>query len=166
MMLGLSLSTFTWLHTFISLIGIATGVVAMKGMLRTHRLNGWTTLFLVMTTLTTLTGFLFPSEKILPSHVVGITSLIALGVVAVALYVKELRGVWRGVYIAGAVFVLYLNTFVGVVQSFQKVPFLRPLAPTQSEPVFLIAQAVVLVLFIAAWVRVSRRFHPDEFGAF
>src|SRR3954468_9708742 len=119
MTLGLSVPVFTTLHTIISLIGIASGIVAIKRMLKANRLNGWTNLFLVTTTLATLTGFMLPPAEILPSHVVGMLSLIALAVVFVALYGYELRGVWRTTYGAGAVFVLYLNTFVGVVQSFQ-----------------------------------------------
>src|SRR4051794_20501798 len=115
-------------------------------MLRANRLNGWTKLFLASTTLTTVTGFLFPSVKILPSHIVGVISLVGLTVVGVALYVNHMRGAWRWIYIGGAVFVLCLNTFVGVVQSFQKLGFLMPLAPTQSEPPFLVAQAIVLLV--------------------
>src|SRR4051812_39027474 len=144
MMLGLSLSTFTLLHTLISLVAIASGVIAVTGMLRTNRLNGWTTLFLSTTALTTVTGFMFPVGKVLPSHIVGVISLLGLIVVGVALYVKHMRGAWRWIYVASAVFVLYLNTFVGVVQWFQKLKFLAPLAPTQSEPPFLIAQGIVL----------------------
>ena len=52
---------------------------------------------------------------------------------------------------------LYLNVFVGVVQAFQKVSFLQPLAPTQSEPPFAIAQGLVLVIFLALTVLASKR---------
>jgi hypothetical protein len=161
MMLGMSLPTFTLLHTVISLIGIASGVVAVTGMLRANRLNGWTKLFLASTALTTVTGFMFPFIEILPSHIVGVISLLGLIVVGIALYVKQMRGAWRWIYVASAVFVLYLNTFVGVVQSFQKLSFLKPLAPTQAEAPFLIAQALVLLVFIVAGVRVARKFRPD-----
>jgi hypothetical protein len=60
------------------------------------------------------------------------------------------------------VLALYLNVFVGVVQAFQKLAFLKPLAPTQSEPPFVIAQAVVLVLFVALGIVAVRRFHPGR----
>ena len=161
MVLGMSLPTFTMLHTIISLIGIASGVIAVAGMLGSSRLNGWTTLFLVTTALTTITGFLFPFTEIFPSHIVGVVSVVALCVVFFALYVKHMAGAWRLVYVAGAVFALYLNTFVGVVQSFQKLAFLKPLAPTQAEAPFVIAQAVVLFVFIVAGIAVARKFRPD-----
>jgi len=67
----------------------------------------------------------------------------------VALYVFHLAGPWRWVYIVGATAALYLNVFVGVVQAFQKLPFLQPLAPTQSEPPFIVAQLLLLVAFVA-----------------
>ena len=161
MTLGMSLSAFTLLHTAISLVGIASGFVAVVGMLRGNPLNGWTTVFLVSTALTSVTGFMFPATKILPSHVFGVISILGLAVVFVALYVKHLAGAWRRVYVIGALFVLYLNTVVGVVQSFQKLAFLTPLAPTQSEPPFLIAQAAILVVFIVAGILVSKRFRPS-----
>ncbi|HKH68184.1 MAG TPA: hypothetical protein VKA75_12510, partial [Reyranella sp.] len=65
----------------------------------------------------------------------------------------------------GAISALYLNVFVGVVQSFQKLSFLQPLAPTQSESPFLIAQLVVLVIFIALGVLAAMRFHPEAKAA-
>ena len=75
-------------------------------------------------------------------------SLIALAAAVFALYRERLTGAWRWVYVVSAVLALYLNVFVGVVQAFQKLPFLHRLAPTQSEPPFLVAQLVVMAIFI------------------
>ena len=165
MILGMSLSTFTAVHTIISLIGIAAGIVAAIGMLSGKGLNGWTTLFLLTTILTSVTGFFFPFTKLLPSHIVGIISLVVLAVAVYALYGKHLSGAWRWIYVVTAVLALYLNSFVGVVQAFQKLSFLKPLAPTQSEPPFLIAQTIVLVIFIAAGIVAARKFHPEPMAA-
>jgi hypothetical protein len=52
-----------------------------------------------------------------------------------------------------AVMSLYLNVFVLIVQTFQKVPALRELAPTQSEPPFAISQLIVLVMFVVLGYR-------------
>ena len=161
MVLGMSLATFTLVHVILSLVGIAAGIVVLIGMLGSKRLAGWTALFLVTTALTSVTGFFFPVAHLLPSHIVGIISLLALAVAIFALYTFHLRGAWRWLYVGGAAVALYLNVFVGVVQSFQKVAFLRPLAPTQSEPPFLVAQIVVLVLFLVLGVLAARRFHPQ-----
>ena len=53
---------------------------------------------------------------------VGILSLVVLAAAILALYVFHLAGPWRWLYVVGAVVALYFNSFVGVVQSFQKLP--------------------------------------------
>jgi hypothetical protein len=148
MMLGLSISAFTTLHVVMSLIGIVTGVVVVLGMLGGKRLPALTATFLAATVLTSVTGFMFPFHQLLPSHIVGIVSLVVLAPALLALYAFRLGGAWRWVYVAGAVIGLYLNVFVGVVQAFQKLVFLQPLAPTQSEGPFLVAQVAVLAIFL------------------
>ncbi len=161
MILGMPIETFTLLHVVISLIGIASGLVVLIGMLCNRKLAGWTALFLGTTVLTSLTGFLFPVTAFTPALAVGALSLVLLAAALVALYVFHLAGAWRPIYVVTAISALYLNVFVGVVQSFQKIAFLQSLAPTQSEPPFLIAQAVVLGLFIVAGIVALVRFHPQ-----
>ena len=160
MILGMSTSTFTSVHVVLSLVGIFAGFVVLFGMFGSKKLDGWTALFLATTVLTSVTGFPFPREHILPSHIVGVISLVVLAMAIFALYSRHLAGPWRWIYVVGAVVALYLNVFVGVVQSFLKVPALNALAPTQSEPPFLIAQSVVLLIFIAFAVVALRSFHP------
>ena len=160
MILGMSTSTFTLVHVILSLVGIFAGLVVVFGMFSSKKLDGWTALFLATTVLTSVTGFFFPFDKILPSHIVGIISLVVLAIAILALYVLHLAGPWRWIYVVSAVLALYLNVFVGVVQAFQKLPLLKSLAPTQSEPPFLIAQAVVLVIFIVLGIAAVRSFHP------
>ena len=160
MILGMSIQTFTQVHVIISLIAIVTGLVVLCGMLAARPCEGWTAIFLITTVLTSVTGFFFPRDQILPSHVVGVISLVVLAIALVALYVQRLRGSWRWLYVGGAVLALYLNVFVLVAQSFLKVPFLNRLAPTQSEAPFVIAQLIVLAIFIALGVRAVKRFHP------
>ena len=161
MILGMSTSTFTLLHVILSLFGIFAGAVALIGMFSSKKLEGWTALFLATTVLTSVTGFFFPSDKILPSHIVGIISLVVLAIAISALYFRHLAGSWRWVYVVGAMTALYLNVFVAVVQSFLKLPALNALAPTQSEPPFVIVQTVVLLIFIALTVVAVRSFHPQ-----
>ena len=160
MILGMSTSTFTLVHVVLSLVGIFAGLVVVFGMLGSNKLEGWTAIFLATTVLTSVTGFFFPFDKILPSHIVGIISLVVLAIAILALYALHLAGPWRWIYVMSAVLALYLNVFVGVVQAFQKLPFLASLAPTQSEPPFLIAQAVVLVIFVGLGIAAVRAFHP------
>jgi hypothetical protein len=160
MILGMSTSTFTLVHVVLSLVGIFAGLVVVFGMFSSKKLDGWTALFLATTVLTSVTGFFFPFDKILPSHIVGVISLVVLAIAILALYALHLAGPWRWIYVVSAVLALYLNVFVGVVQAFQKLPLLASLAPTQSEPPFLIAQAVVLVIFIVLGIVAVRSFHP------
>ena len=158
MILGMSTAAFTTLHVIISLIGIASGIVVVLGMCQGNRLPRWTALFLVTTILTSATGFLFHSASFGPPHIIGVISLVILAVAIVALYVKHLAGAARWVYIISAVVALWFNAFVGVIQAFQKVDFLRPLAPTQKEPPFLVAQLLVLGFFVALTVIALKRF--------
>ena len=161
MVLGVfDLHAYTILHVAISLVGIVTGFVVIFGMVGGKRLDGWTFWFLLFTVLTSLTGFGFPYGHLLPSHVLGIISLVVLLVAIVARYRFDLEGKWRWVFVIAAAVAQWFNLFVLVVQGFQKVPALRALAPTQSEPPFQIAQAIVLVVVIILAVAAVRKFRP------
>lgn len=161
MVLGMSLPAFTTLHVIISLVAIAAGFVVVYGMSVSKRMPGWTALFLATTILTSVTGFLFPFEKVLPSHIFGAISLAVLAVAVPAFYWYRLTGTWRWLYIASAILALYLNVFVLVVQGFLKVAPLNRLAPTQSELPFVLAQGVLLVAFLALFVWMVRAFRPQ-----
>jgi uncharacterized membrane protein SirB2 len=154
------MSPLLFVHVVVSLIGIATGLVVLYGLITGRPHGGWTAAFLATTVLTSLTGFPLPATQLLPSHIVGIISIVLLALAVYAIYAKHLAGPWRWIYVASAVTSLYLNVFVGVVQSFQKLAFLNPLAPTQSEAPFLIAQVFVLGLFIVLGILAVKRFRP------
>jgi hypothetical protein len=160
MILGLSTATFTVLHVVVSLFAILAGTVVVARMLGGRSAPRWTALYLAATLFTSASGFFFQSSGVMPSHVFGVLSLIVLAPAVAGLYVFRLAGPWRWIYIVGALIAFYLNVFVAVVQAFQKLPALQPLAPTQSEPPFLATQLVVLVLFVALGVVAVRRFHP------
>jgi hypothetical protein len=157
---GIPTGTFLQIHVVLSLVGIASGLVALYGLLAGKLMRGWTALFLATTVLTSVTGFPLPPFGFDPPRAVGTLSLLLLAAAVAALYLFHLSGTWRWIYVATAVAALYLNCFVAVVQSFQKLSFLKPLAPTQSEPPFLVAQVVVLVAFVALGIVAARRFHP------
>ena len=158
MILGMNLQTFTLVHVLLSLVGIGSGLIVGFGLLGGKRMNGWTVLFLVTTVLTSATGFLFPVDHLLSSHIVAILSLVALVIAIVSRYTFYMAGAWRTTYGVGAVVALYFNCFVGVVQGFEKVPALKALAPTQEEPPFLVAQLVVLAIFLALGIVAAKRF--------
>lgn len=162
MILGMSLTTLTVVHVIISLIAIVAGLVAMFGMLGSKPQAGLTAIFLLFTILTSATGFLFPFTELLPSHMIGILSLLLLAIACIALYAMKLSGPWRRIYVLTALLSLYFNVFVLVIQSFLKVPALTALAPGNppSGPIFAVAQGLVLVFFTIMIVGVWRRFRP------
>jgi hypothetical protein len=156
------LTAFTSFHVLISLIGIAAGLVVLAALLQGQGTDRWTAVFFVTTVATSVTGFFFPVARLLPSHVVGLISLVILGVALFARYRRNLAGAWRQTYVVGVMIALYLNVFVAVIQSFLKIPALKALAPTQSEPPFQITQLGVLVLFIGLGVIALIRFRPQH----
>jgi hypothetical protein len=165
MILGMSLATFVLVHVVISLIAIVAGLIVMFGMLGSKSQPGLTAIFLLFTILTSATGFVIPPflfEKLLPSHLFGIISLILLTIACIALYGMKLAGTWRWVYVLTALISLYLNVFVLVVQSFLKIPALTALAPGNppAGPIFAVAQGIVLVFFVLMIIGAWRRFRP------
>ena len=162
MMLGLSLSAFTTLHVVISLIAIVAGLIVMFGMLGTYHAGGLTAIFLILTILTSVTGFMFPFNGVTPAILVGVLSCVLLAIACIALYAMKASGPWRWIYVLTALVSLYLNVFVLVIQSFLKIPPLHEIAPGNppAGPAFAVVQGVVLVFFIVMIIQVWRRFKP------
>ena len=158
---GMSLATYTLIHSLIALVGIASGLVVLRAWISGRDDGRWTATFLATTVATSVTGYGFPFEHLLPSHVVGAISVVVLAVAIAARYAFHLRGAWRRVYVIAAVIALYLNVFVGVVQSFLKVPALKALAPHQTEPPFVVSQGAVLVAFIVLAVVAAIRYRGE-----
>jgi hypothetical protein len=157
---GLPSHLFLEIHIALSLIGIVSGLVVLYGLLKGIAFHGWTAAFLATTILTSVTGFPIPPFGFDPPRAVGTLSLVLLAIAVCAFYVFHRAGTWRWVYVTTATAALYLNCFVAVVQAFEKVPFLESLAPTQTEPPFVIAQVILLVLFIWLGIAALRKFHP------
>lgn len=158
----LGMTTFTFVHVVLSLIGIFAGLVVVFGLLTAKRLDGWTAVFLVTTVATSVTGFFFPFHKLMPSHVFGVLSLIVLPVAIFARYGRQLADGWRRTYVITALIALYLNVFVLIAQLFDKVPALKAMAPTKSEPPFIITQLVVLAVFAALTIAAAKKFRIEQ----
>jgi uncharacterized protein YacL len=156
------LTIFTFVHVALSLVGLFSGFVVVFGLLTGRRLEGWNELFLATTVLTSATGFLFPFHHFLPSHAVGILSLIVLAVALFARYRRHLAGAWHRIYAISAVLALYFNFFVLIVQLFLKVPALHALAPTQSEIPFKLTQIIVLMFFCVLGIFAAVRSRNEQ----
>jgi len=148
-------------HIAITLIGIASGLIALAAMVKGREAKGWIALFLLFTVLTSVSGFFFAADHITPAQIVGALSLLVLALALYALYGRQLAGPWRLVFVGAATLALYLNCFVLVVQLFLKVPPLHALAPAGSGPVFGAAQGVVLLAFVVAGGLAARNFRPS-----
>ncbi len=159
------LTAFTLFHVALSLVGIGSGLVVLYGFLASKWSSGWNTLFLITTVATSVTGFFFPFHRFLPSHAVGILSLVVLGIAIFARYRYHLVRGWRRTYVITALIALYFNVFVLVAQMFQKIPALKALAPTQTEAPFKLTQLVVLVLFVVLTIRAAAKFHNGPLHA-
>ena len=155
------LKIYTLIHVLISLAGIFSGIVVTFGLLAGKRLDGWTAFFLATTVATSVTGFFFPVQHFMPSHAVGIVSLLVLAAAIYTRYARHLSGAWRTVYVVCAVLALYLNIFVLIVQSFLKISPLKELAPTQTEPPFKLTQLLVLVLFVVLAIVAAIKFRNE-----
>lgn len=162
MMLGMSLETFTLVHVVISLIGIATGIVVLAGMLQAKRLDRLTAVFVTTTVLTSVTGFMFPFKGVTPGMVVGGISMVVLAIAIAARYGLHLASAWRAIYVITAGLALYLNCFVLVVQSFEKIAALHALAPTGKEAPFAVAQLLVLGVIGVLTTLAVKKFHPED----
>jgi hypothetical protein len=162
MILGMSTATYTFLHVLISLAGIGSGFVVVLGFLAGKRLDRWTAVFLTTTALPSISGFGFPFDHLLPSHILGIMSLLVLAITIPARYVFHLARSWRWIYVVGSAVALYFNVFVLIVQCFEKVPALKALAPTEKEPPFLLTQLLALLIFATLIAFATLRFHPEQ----
>ena len=165
----LALAILLPVHVAISLVAIASGLVAMPALARGRWLPGWQALFLVTAALTSITGFLFPFGGVTPAFIFGVISMAAPAVAALALPRRAERRAAGIAFAVSATFALYLNLFVLIVQGFQKVAVLQPLAPTQAEWPFLLAQSLLLAGTLAVGalaVRQARRLAPVAAGAF
>jgi hypothetical protein len=149
MILGLTIPQFTTLHVLISFVGIVAGLIALPAIARGHVLPRANVIFLWLTLLTSLTGFLFPIVAFTPALGVGIFSTLILAVALWAWYGRKLAGRAGAIYAIAATIGLWLNLFVLVVQSFLKVPALNALAPNGNEPPFAAAQGALLIAMLA-----------------
>jgi hypothetical protein len=155
-----NLSTFTAIHTVLSLAALASGIVVVIGLLAGRMHGVWTTVYLVTAVAASVTGFGFPFTQFMASHWVGVISLVVLAAALLARYGFHLAGAWRWVYAVGIVISVYFLVFVTIAQAFQKVTALKALAPTMSEAPFAVAQLVVLAIFVWLAIAAARKFRP------
>jgi hypothetical protein len=155
------LATFTVFHTILSLVALAAGVVGVAGLFGAPVHRYWTVLFLVTSIATSVTGFGFPFNGLLPSHIVGGVALLVLAAALYAGYLARPPGSWPRIYAVGLVVSLYFLVFVAIAQAFLKVAYLKSTAPTSTELPFVAAQLATLALFIFLAIAAGRAARSD-----
>lgn len=158
MILGMSTHAFTLLHVAVSLLAIASGIMVLCRLLAGELHRRWNSLFLVTASLTSMTGFAFPNAHITPGIVVGVLSLIALTLAAIALHVRYLSGAFRGIFVVSITMALYFDVFVLVAQLFRHVALFTALARSGQGPAFAAAQILVLTIFTWLGIAAVKRF--------
>jgi hypothetical protein len=156
------LATFTAIHTILSLIALLAGVVVVIGLLGAQSYPFWTSLFLITAIATSVTGYGFPFNGVLPSHIVGAIALLVLAAVLLARYVFHLGGAWRGIYAIGMVVSLYFLVFVAIAQAFLKLAPLKAIAPTGTGLPFIVTQTAALAIFVVLGIAAARSFRPSR----
>jgi hypothetical protein len=156
---GIPTDTFLQIHVGLSLIGLAAGLIVVVGLAGGKLLRGWTELALATLILTDITGFPLAPFGFDPARKVAVISLVLLAIAVAALYLFRLGRAWRWIFVVAMAMSVYLDAFVGVVQSFQKLSFLQPL---QGGPAFIGAQVAVLVIFVVLAILGVMRFHPAK----
>jgi hypothetical protein len=154
----LGLSPFGFVHTALSLLAVVSGLIVVVGLLAAKRLDAWTAVYLTSALATTVTGFGFPGSFGVPQYV-GMVALAFLVVAGLARYAFRLRGVWRPIYAFAAVLGVWSLVFFVVGEAFLRTP-LNALAPTLTEPPFLLAELAALVLFVTLAIAAAMKFRP------
>jgi hypothetical protein len=153
-----NVTPLTLFHTALSVIALLLGlpvVGALMGGRNPQTLVAW---FLAASVVTTLTGFFFPFNGFTPAIGVGIVSCIVLALGLIARYALGRRGGWRHVDTLALLLTEYFLIFVGIAQSFLKIPALHAIAPTGMETPFKIAQGVLFTaLIVVAVVAIRAR---------
>lgn len=154
------LTTFAWVHTILSLVGLVSGLVVLIGLFGSKKLCGWTAFYLASTVATSVTGFGFSFERFQESHWIGVLSLVVLAAAFLARYVFRFAGAWRWIYALGVVLSLYFLVFITIAQLFKKTPALAAMAPTLSEPPFALTQLAVTAIFVVLAIAAAIKFRP------
>lgn len=148
-------TTMVGIHSLLSVIALLAGIPVVLDLLRGQGQSRLTMLFLVTAVATDVTGFFLPAPGFLPSHGVGIISLVALVAAFAAAYGFERIGAWRWIYVGSIVAAEYFLFFVGIAQAFLKVPLLAD-AVIASQAPFAVSHLAALAIFIALGVLAIR----------
>jgi uncharacterized membrane protein len=136
-------------HTVISLVAVVAGFIApvRDGKISPRNLLG--KIYVIATILTCLTGFgIFQHGGFNKAHVLGIITLVVLGIAAVAGYSNLFGRLSRYVETVSYSATFLFNMIPGITETTTRLPLGAPLLPNADAPALQAASGVLLVLFL------------------
>ncbi len=150
-----NLSMIGWAHTLVSFAALAAGFLCLPSLVMRNGREGPITIFLLLTLIAALSGFLFPGFGI--GHRIGVAATIVATIGLAVRLIFASTSIGARIGAASAVICMFFLMFFTISESFRRLPPLQQLAPTLSEPPFRIAQLVNLVVFLLLAVIAAKR---------
>jgi len=146
------------IHTAISLIAVAAGLIAFFRDKEISPRNGVGKIYIIATILTCLTGFgIFQHGGFGKPHTLGIITLIVLAVAYVAGYTKLYGRLSPYIETVSYSATFLFHLIPGITETTTRLPLGAPLLPNADAPALQAATAVLLVAFlIGATLQVRR----------
>ncbi len=154
----LGLTPLGVIHTAISLIAVAAGLIALFRDKEISPRNGVGKTYIIATVLTCLTGFgIFQHGGFGKPHALGIITLVVLGVAYVAGYTKLYGRLSPYIETVSYSATFLFHLIPGITETTTRLPLGAPLLPNAEAPALQAATAVMGVLFlIGAALQVQR----------
>jgi len=145
-----------FVHGFFAVVGIASGLYVLKGVLNGKLFKKWAIVFLLCALVASATGLLFPFQHLVLVHWVSMLAVYVSGVSVLAWRKFSLNGIWALLFALSTLLVLCLDVEVTIEHVFVK------LLPTQPQPLFLITELMVMLLFVCFGLFTVKRYRASQ----
>jgi uncharacterized membrane protein len=154
----LGLTTLGVFHTVISLIALAAGSIALVRDKEISSKNQVGKLYVITTVITCVTGFgIFQHGGFGKPHALGIVTLVALMVAAIAGYTRLFGRASRYVETVSYSATFFFHWIPAVAETTTRLPPGAPLFPNAEAPPLQAVSGVLFVLFVVGAVLQVRR---------
>ena len=149
------------IHTAISLVAVAAGLIALVRDRQITSGNRLGQVYFYTTALTAITGFgIFQHGGFGKPHALGVLTLVVLGVVVVASR-TQLYGRWSKITeVVGYSATFLFHLIPAVTETTTRLPLGAPLLPNAEAPELQVAGAVLALLFLIGAALQVRRLWP------
>lgn len=160
------LSILTFMHFAFSLLAIGAGANVISGLFAGVLIEKWAVAFFRCALAASMTGLLYSLQHLSHFPWISMSLVYVTGAAVIAWRKFHLTGLWRSICAFSATIAFCLNILLFAAYIFNHIPALKALAPTQSEPVFLVSQLVLIGLFVVLGMIAARRFRGVSFHPF